>query len=161
MTKEVTTNPTYLSKKARQSALQEKINQIDKELEKIGVLDIKYRIITAITNPTSNQNTIVISGIPDLNLLIRLLAYFTNMQNCKKSIEKDHDLPADFILKNQNGINVCDIIHDLNLRMVLMLNASKIKILTESKAKLLPFLNEESRFINALKEIDSLLKNTD
>lgn len=161
MTKEVTTNPTYLSKKARQSALQEKINQIDKELEKIGVLDIKYKIPSGIQHPETQQNTIVISGIPDLNLLIRLLAYFTNMQNCKKLIEKDHELPKDFILKQQNGHNVCDIIHDLNLRICLMLNANKIKILTESKAKLLPFLNEESRFINALKEIDSLLKNTD
>jgi hypothetical protein len=45
------------------------------------------------------------------------------------------------------------------LKIATLINSDKIKILTESKAKLLPFLNEESRFINALKEIDYLLKN--
>lgn len=149
----------YLSKKARQSALQEKIDQIDAELKSIGVGDIKYRITGAITHLETPQNSINIQGITDLSLLFRILALYENQLECKKRFEKNNQLPKDFLLKQQNGYLVTDIIHDLNLRILTLTNQERINILTQSKAKLLPFLNEESRFINALKEIDTMLKN--
>lgn len=152
----VTTN--YTSKKARQSALADKIKLIDEELEKIGVLNIKYLTSTTIVNPETAQNTINISSITDLSFAIRLLAYYDNLKTIKDKVNKDHGLPEGFIFKTANSVEISHIIHDLNLKIATLINADKIKILTESKAKLLPFLNEESRFINALKEIDYLLK---
>jgi hypothetical protein len=149
----------YTSKKARQQALADKIKLIDEELEKIGVLNIKYRIAGAIAFIETSQNTINISGITDLSIAIRILSYYENLKTTKNLVDKDHGLPENFIFKNINGYSISDIIHDLNLKIATLINSDKIKILTESKAKLLPFLNEESRFINALKEIDYLLKN--
>lgn len=153
------TKINYNSKRVRQIALKEKIQQIDDELNNLGVLDIKYILNCTITNPETPQNTINISSITDLSFAIRLLAYFQNIKEIKNKIEKDHNLPKTFILKNQNGFNVCDIIHDLNLKINTLLYADKIKILTETKTKLLPFLDEESRFINTLREVEKLLKN--
>jgi len=47
MTTAIAKRNNYTSKKARQSALQDKINLIDEELKKIGVDDMKFRIPNA------------------------------------------------------------------------------------------------------------------
>jgi len=159
MTTAIAKRNNYTSKKARQSALQDKINLIDEELKKIGVDDMKFRIPNAINNPETPQNTININGITDLSLLFRLLSYFESIIKCKKEFERLNKLPDTFLLKNQNGFLINDIVHDINLRILILTNQEKINILKVSKEKLLPFLNEESRFINALHEIDSLLKS--
>jgi hypothetical protein len=158
-TKLTTTKTNLQSKKARQMALAEKIRLIDEELDKIGVLNMKYLCTSAISNPETPQNTIHINSIADLSFAIRILAHYQNIKNTKDLIDKQHRLPNGFIIFNQNSQVISNIIHDLNLKIATLINADKIKILQESKAKLLPFLDEDSRFINALKEIDVLLKN--
>jgi len=150
---------TSMSKKARQLALAEKIKQIDEELNKLGIKDMKYRIPAAIANPETQQNNINIAGIVDINMLIRFIAYFRNMQEAYKIVDKEHNLPKGFLLKNINGYFVQDILNDLNLRLNCILNADKINILTASKAKLMPFLDEENRLINALQEINELAES--
>lgn len=155
-----TTNKVNLnSKKARQNALQQKIEEIDKELKEIGVSDMKYRVGVSITNPETSQNTINISGITDISFLLRLMAYFQNLQNTKKEYEKLNKLPDTFQFKNTNGYLISDILHDINLRILTLVNQDRINVLTQAKQKLLPFMNEESRFINALFEVDNLFKN--
>jgi hypothetical protein len=147
------------SKKARQSALQQKIEEIDQELKEIGVSDMKYKLLSAISNPETQQNSININGLVDLSQLLRLLAYFQNLQNTKKEYERLNKLPETFLFKNINGHLISDILHDINLRILTLVNQDRINVLTQAKQKLLPFMNEESRFINALTEVDSLFKS--
>lgn len=148
-----------MSKKARQLALAEKIRQIDEELKKIGVTDLKYRIPSAINNPELYQNTINISGLMDISMIIRFIAYYNNLQIAYHLVDKDHNLPNGFLLRSVNGYLVQDVLYDLNLRLNCIINADKIKILTESRAKLMPFLDEENRLINALQEINALVES--
>ena len=147
------------SRKARQEALKNKIEEINEELKSIGVLNIKYLLTGAITHPETPQNSINISGVMDISLLLRLLAYYENIQETKKRFEKEHKLPDTFILFNINTQPVHNIIHDINLRLHTLINQDRINVLTAAKTKLTPFMNEESRFVNALVEVDNLFKS--
>jgi hypothetical protein len=151
------TKTTLSSKKARQEALKLQIQKIDDELKSIGVHDLEFRCKAAITNPETNQNTFNISGIQDVSFAVRTLAYYQNILDTYKLLDKDFTFPKGFLPKNSNNLLIQDIVFDLKLKISLLLNSDKIKVLTEAKAKLLPFLDEESRFTNALVEIDKLL----
>ena len=148
--------PASMGKKQRQAVLREKIKEIDVELEKLGVGDIKYRVSGTVPDIETNQNTINIYGITDVSYLFRQLAHYEQIVEVKKKFCTLNSV-KDFILKNRSGHNISDIIHDLSLRILILSNQDKINVLNASKAKLLPFLDEDSRFSNALKEIDGLL----
>jgi len=145
------------SKKSRQLALSEKIAQIDAELEKLGAGNLAYTLSGSITNPETPQNSIVIHNITDMSFLFRLLAYYNNIATTKKEYIAKNNI-QDFVLKNCNSFEINDVILDLNLRIHILANQNKINVLTVSKQKLLPFLDEESRFVSSLKEIEALLK---
>lgn len=151
------TKTTLSSKKARQEALKLQIQKIDEELKAIGVHDLEFRCKTSIANPETNQNTFNISGIQDVSFAVRTLAYYQNILDTYKALDKDFTFPKGFLPKNASGVLIQDVIFDLKLKISLLLNSDKIRVLTEAKAKLLPFLDEESRFTNALVEIDKLL----
>lgn len=151
------TKTNLTSKKARQGALKLQIEKIDAELKSIGVADLKFRC-GAIKNIETLQNNINISSINDISLIVRLLTYYESLLHVNKNLQKDFTFPKEYVLRDINGQVVYDVIFDLKLKLSLLINGEKIRVLTEARAKLLPFLDEESRFTNALIEIDSLLK---
>ena len=144
------------STKARQTALQSKINEIDEELKNLDITNLKYTLGT-IANPEILQNTINIGNITDTSFIIRLIAYYENIVETKNKLIKDgFNFPEGFILKQNNGYNIYTIIQELKLRLTTLLNSEKITILTKAKEKLLPFLNEESRFISTLQDVTKM-----
>lgn len=156
---EITKRNTGLnSKKGRQLALETKINEIDERLKELGVSDLKYRVAGSVTNPETSQNTVNISGSTDIHWLCRVLAYYKNIQHHNKLFCKDAKISTP-LLANPQGILIQDIIHDLELRIVYVTNQVEINRLLAIKAELVPFMNEESRFISALKKVDGLLKS--
>lgn len=160
MTKDLTKagNFNLNSKKGRQFALEAKILEIDERLKEIGVGLLKYKILSAIANPEATQNTIKISGIVDFSLLFRLLAHFQNIQKVKNEFCKVNSIELISPLVNINGISIHDIIDDIQVRIMYLKHQVEITNLITIKAKLTPFLNEESRFVSALKEVSALLK---
>ena len=161
ITKVESTSVNLRSKKARQNTLKNKIDEIDEELKNIGISNLKYRVGN-IVNPETNQNTLNISTIGDTSFLIRLIAYYENMLQTKNKLKKDKfNFPDTFILKQNNSYSVYDIVQDLKLRLTILLNSARINTLTGAKAKLLPFLNEESRFVSALKDVQKMFEELD
>ena len=146
------------SKRGRQLALETKINEIDARLKELGVSELKYRIAASVSSPETNQNTVNISGATDINWLYRTLAYFKNIQQQAKLFSKDAKISTPVLLNSQ-GLPIHEIVHDLELRIVYVTNQVEINRLLAIKAELTPFMNEESRFITALKKVDSLLKS--
>lgn len=156
--KAVNTKVNLNSKKGRQLALENKINEIDERLKELGVSELKFSVTGAISNPETTQNTVRIDTCTDINWLFRTLAYFKNIQNEHKRFCKDANITTKLIANGQ-GYLVQDILRDLELRIVYLSNANEINRLTQIKSELTPFMNEESRFISALKRVDSLLKS--
>ena len=97
-------------------------------------------------------------SLNDKHLLFRLLALFTNQLETTKLFSKKHKIPT-VVLTNGNGQRVVDIVHDIELRILVLTNQSEINKLTSIKEKLIPFMNEDSRFINTLKEVTELMKS--
>ena len=132
------------------------IHYIDDELKNLGITNLKYTL-GAIANPEILQNTINIGNITDTSFIIRLIAYYENIVETKNKLIKDgFNFPEGFILKQNNGYNIYTIIQELKLRLTTLLNSEKITILTKAKEKLLPFLNEESRFISTLQDVTKM-----
>lgn len=147
------------SKKKMQAALKAEIDKIDAKLKEFGVdHEIKYRIIGALTNFESPQNTINIASICDINTLVRWLAHYEKLQASFEAFRKEFGIPDTHVFINQNGQVVDNIVHDLRLRMRVVVNAAAINALTQARAKLLPFLDEESRLFNTLSEVSALYK---
>lgn len=145
------------SKKGRQLALETKINEIDERLKELGVSSMKYRVDKAVTNPETSQNTVTINACTDISWMCRTMAYYKNIQHYHKQFCKDAGITTRLITNSQ-GVLIQDIIHDLELRIVYVTNQVEIERLLAIKQELMPFMNEESRFISALKRVDSLLK---
>ena len=146
------------SKKGRQLALESKINEIDNRLKELGVEGLKYKLTSGISNPETTQNQIRIDTCMDINWLFRALAYYKNIQQVKKDFCKDANLTDTLPLLNNQSLPISDIVHDIQLRIVYLSHQKEINTLTQMKQKLMPFMDEESRFISTLKEIDFLLK---
>jgi len=146
------------SKKGRQLALENKINEIDARLKDLGVADMKYHISVSITNPEASQNTVNISVCSELGWLRRVLAHYKNMLHYDKQFCKDAGIEVP-LLMNVQGIQIQSIVHDLELRIVYLTHLTEINRLTAIKEELLPFMNEESRFISALKKVEELLNS--
>lgn len=145
------------SKKGRQLALESKINEIDARLKELGVADVKYRVVGTVINIETSQNTVNISGCVDIQWMFRVLAHYKAIQHYHKLFCKDAGIQTP-LLTDRGGHYVQDIIHDLELRIVYVSNMAEITRLNQIKEELMPFMNEESRFISALKRVDSLLK---
>ena len=145
------------SKKGRQFALEQKINEINLRLKELGVEGLKYKLTSGVSNPETTQNTVRIDTCTDINWLFRSLAYFKNILNVQKLFCKEASIEIGLIT-NTNGYFIQDIIKDIELRIVYLSHQKEINLLTEMKNKLTPFMNEESRFISTLREIDNLLK---
>jgi len=156
----VKTNPkvNLNSKKGRQLALENKINEIDERLKELGVSELKYKVSQGISNPETTQNAVRIDTCTDINWLFRTLAYYKNIQHYRKEFCKDTKI-AETLITNNQGIIIQDIIKDIELRIVYLSNGAEINRLTQIKNELTPFMNEESRFISALKKVDFLLKS--
>lgn len=146
-------------KKKMQAALKAEIDKIDAKLKEFGVdHQIKYRITGTLTNFESPQNTINIISISDINTLARWLAHYEKLQASFEAFRKEFRIPDTHIFSNQNGYLVDNIVHDLRLRMRVVVNATAINALTQARAKLMPFLDEESRLFNTLSEVSALYK---
>lgn len=150
--------PSLNSKKGRQIALKTKLEEIDNRLKELGVNEMSYKLGAAITNPETSQNTINVHVYTDINLLFRMLAIYKNMLNVHKEFCKKHAFSRPALLNNQS-LAVADIIHDIELRIIYLSNAVEINKLTQIRQELLPFIDEESKFINALKKVDGILKS--
>lgn len=148
------------SKRGRQTALENKIEEINKRLEEITTGEYRqYKISESIQNPESIQNNINIFSIMDLNLVFRLLGYFKNILNVRNEYYKKNKMSISGSFTNINGREIKNIINDLELRASELIHRDEINKLRTIKDKLIPFMNEESRFVNALKEVDQLLKS--
>lgn len=145
------------SKKGRQDALKNKIAEINLRLEELGVGKQSYKVPNTISNPETMQNTISIASITCLSMLFRFLAHYKHQVNVQKAFCAQHKI-IKYPLTNINGTYVEHIVHDLELRILILTNSVEINNLTAIKTKLMPFMDEESRFINTLKEVEGLLK---
>lgn len=142
-------------KKKMQVALKLEIERINTELEKLGIYgEIKYKC-AAITNHETPQNTINISNMNDISSLLRFLAYYENLKQSVDKYIKEFKI-ENIIPTNLNSQPIENIIHDLVLRIKVLTNSAKINSLNAAKIKLMPFLDEESRLINTLKEVQQL-----
>lgn len=150
--------PSLNSKKGRQIALKFKLEEIDNRLKELGVSELNYKLGTSISNPETTQNTINIMTSSDINLMFRMLATYKNMLSFHKDFCKKHNISNQPLLNNQT-LSVADIIHDLELRVIYLSNSVEINKLTQIRQELLPFIDEESKFINALKKVDDILKS--
>ncbi len=147
-----------LGKKQMQLALKQEIERIDSELAKLGIYgEIVYKC-SGITNFETNQNTINISGMTDLNMLLRFLSHYENLKNNTDKYIKEFNVIATQGILNVNQIPVQNIIHDLVLRIKILTNSTKINNLNAARTKLMPFLDEDSRLVNTLKEVQDLYK---
>ena len=148
-------------KKKMQAALKAEIDKIDVKLTEFGVgHEIKYRTIGALTNFESPQNTINITSISDVNTLVRWLAHYEKLQASLEVFRKEFGIADTHVFINQNGQAVDSIVHDLRLRIRVVVNAAAINALTQARAKLMPFLDEESRLFDTLSEVSALYKTT-
>lgn len=143
-------------KKKMQLALKQEIERINSELEKLGIYgEIKYRC-SAITNFELPQNSVNISSMTDINQILRFLSYYENLNKNIDSYIKEFKVTTPFAKVNVNNISIDNIIHDLVLRLKVITNSTKIANLNAAKSKLMPFLDEESRLVNTLKEVQNL-----
>ena len=139
-------------------ALESKINEIDNRLKELGIEGLKYKVLSAISNFETTQNFINIQNHVDSGWLFRALGYYEYMLLAKEKFCKEANLKDTLLLTNINGVPIKNIVDDIKLRLIYLHNQKEITQLTAMKAKLTPFMNEESRFISALKEIDTMLK---
>lgn len=146
------------TKKGRQISLDIKIKEIDDRLKELGVGNLKYKTNGSINNPETGQNTVNITTSSDFSLLLRMLSYFKTCQQTRTNFIKESQLTKIPVLLNNQALLVQDIIFDIELRLHMLSNSAEINTLTQIKDQLLPFMNEESRFISALKNVDNLLK---
>jgi hypothetical protein len=149
------------SKKQMQNAIKLEIEKIDEKLASLGLPpEIKY-ICSAITNFETTQNTVNISVCTDISWLYRALAHYENIYN---NVLHNSQLmfKTGFIeLKNNQNILIRDIIVDLKLRIKVITHSSMISKLTTAKNKLAPFMDEESRLYNTLKEVEQLYNSSE
>lgn len=147
------------SKKQMQEALVNEIEKIDAKLASLGLPpNIQYKCNT-ITNHETPQNSINISGQTEINILYRFLAYYENMYNNILSNSEKLLGVKNTDIRNINGFLIRDIICDLQLRIKVLSNSQLIASLTLAKQKLSPFLDEDTRLFNTIKEVESLYEN--
>lgn len=147
------------SKKQMQQALLTEIEKIDAKLASLGLpANIVYKCAN-IPNFESPQNSINICNHVDINFLYRMLAHYENMyDNILLNSEKITGVKNTEV-KNINGFLIRDIISDINLRIRVFSNQELITSLNTAKQKLSPFLNEDVRLFNTIKEVEALYKN--
>ena len=129
------------SKKGRQDALKNKIEEINQRLEELGVGKRNYKTITAISNPETMQNTVNISTITCVSMLFRFLAHYKHQINVQKAFCAQHKIPK-FAFINVNGVYIEHIVHDIELRILSLTNSTEINKLTAIKNKLMPFMDK-------------------
>jgi hypothetical protein len=144
-------------KKKMQLALKAEIEKIDARLKELGVAhDTKFLVLNALTNWESPQNTVNIQSMTDISQLSRWLTNYEKLKEGFEAHKKEFGIETPFC--SQNAQIVDNIIHDLRLRMKMVVNGAAINSLTQARAKLLPFLDEESRLFNTLQEVSNLYK---
>lgn len=92
----------------------------------------------------------------DISQLSRWLTHYQKLKEGFEAHKKEFGIKTP--LYSQNLQLVDNILHDLNLRMRMVVNGTAIQTLTAARAKLLPFLDEESRLFNTLQEVSNLYK---
>jgi len=148
------------SKKQMQESLKNEIERIDAKLSSLGLPpNIVYNIQSAVQNHETSQNTVNIQTITDINYIYRALAYYENMYNSILSNSESMFGVADTEIRNPQGFLVRDIISDLKLRLRVIKNHTIIQTLNEAKQKLAPFLDEDTRLYNTIKEVTGLYQN--
>lgn len=147
------------SKKSMQEAIKQEIEKIDAKLDSLGLPPKIVYICGAIPNHETSQNTIRIDQCNDLNWLYRALAYNENMYDSILKNSKEMFGTPNTEIRNSIGILIRDVISDLRLRIKVVTHQVLINSLTQAKAKLTPFLDEESRLFNTIKEVEILYKD--
>lgn len=144
-------------KKKMQAALKAEIEKIDARLKELGVHhDAKFLVLNSLTNWETPQNNVNIQSMTDISQLSRWLTHYQKLKEGFEAHKKEFGIKTP--LYSQNLQLVDNILHDLNLRMRMVVNGTAIQTLTAARAKLLPFLDEESRLFNTLQEVSNLYK---
>ncbi len=147
------------SKKQMQNAIKLEIEKIDEKLNSLGLPPNIVYVCSSITNFETSQNNVTISNCTDISWLYRALAYYENLyNNTLENSKKMFDESFTDVTNNQ-GILIRNIISDLKLRLKVLTHSSVINKLTTAKNKLTPFMDEESRLYNTLKEVEQLYKS--
>jgi hypothetical protein len=142
-----------------QNSVKKEIERIDEKLASLGLPPvIKYNINVAISNFETSQNTTNIQTCSDVNWMYRALAYYTNMYNTILEISKEMFGVPNTEIRNVQQYLIRDIISDLKLRIKVVVNANTINALNQAKAKLTPFLDEDTKLLNTIKEVEELYK---
>jgi hypothetical protein len=142
-----------------QNSVKREIERIDEKLASLGLPTvIRYNIQATISNFETPQNTINVSGVTDINWLYRALAYYNNIYNTTLETSEKLFGVAYKDIRNTQQFLIRDIISDIELRIKVVVNATTINALNQAKAKLTPFLDEDTKLLNTIKEVEELYK---
>ena len=159
MTKTKTALSKVATREELQNSVKKEIERIDEKLASLGLPpNIVYKLNSSIANFETSQNTVNIYSCTDLNWLYRALSYYTNMYNTILERSKSMFGVANTEIRNQNQFLIRDIIVDIELRIRVLTNSSTINVLNQAKAKLTPFLDEDTKLISTIKEVEALYK---
>jgi hypothetical protein len=151
-----------LSENESEESLQEKlrlvIQRIDRKLEKLGSsFDSKYKTPGGFKYNELDGSAINIHNVTDLVYLIKSLA---KMKRIKQEYEKtcsDEGI-SEYPVCKWHGSNVDDLINDLQIRILQVLNQSKILALTQQRTNLYEHLSKKDKLRESLTNALSLMK---
>jgi hypothetical protein len=163
-----TTNITRSSsRRVMQTKIQEEIQKIDDEIEKLGVPNATFLcgpgalLFPAILPGT---NTINITSFTDWKVTLMIYVHYNRIYDdlivetkslFNAKLNDPSSPPLTFPGSMQSFANV---LHDLKLQTKLLYHKNRLTVLNAAKAKLTPFMDEESRLYSTLKEVEALYK---
>lgn len=154
---EETTDIVVKSKEELRIEMKASLKEIDKKLKKLNYYNNgQYKSTGSFKLNENDSNNVNIHNSVDISYLIKALSFMIR-------INKEYKETADSLgLKTYPvciwlGISIDCWIHDLKMRLSMVVNASLIKDLTEGKARLETFLSEEDRLSKKLEDIKKIL----
>jgi len=140
--------------------LKEGLKTIDEKLKKLGVTQTNAPFKTTNTNFKYNENdsnVINIMTCGDAAYLLKALAMLERVKTEYEDTAKNLELVT-YPVCTWLGLPIDYWIHDLTIRVKLVINNQQIVALTKAKTDLTAFLSQEDRLTETLGVISKLLK---
>lgn len=162
-----TTITRTTSRRKMQTKIQEEIAKIDLEIEKLGIPDSKFlcgpgALLFPAVLPGSN--TINITSLTDWKVTLMIYVHYNRIYNdliaeTKSLFNVNFNDPAfPTLMFPGTPHTFANVLHDLKLQTQLLYHKNRLTVLNAAKAKLTPFMDEESRLYSTLKEVEALYK---
>ncbi len=153
------------SRRKMQTKIQQEIAKIDEEIYKLGLPENPKFLCTSAVSFAAfypGNNTINITGLTDWRQCVMLYSFYNRMYNDiiaeAKSMFNEDINKLGIIAFPGSTQSYPNVLHDLKLRAKLVYHQERLSVLNAAKAKLTPFMDEESRLYSTLKEVEALYK---